>query len=122
MARLLRKTDALPLTELWHSPLARSRETAELLSEELGVDAKLTQVDGIEGDDDPATIAGRLKTRRTPVAMVGHEPHLSALLSLLVAGAAEPRRFILKKAAIVALERVDGNWAVRWQVSPKIVR
>jgi phosphohistidine phosphatase len=121
LARFLNKTDALPLTECWHSPLARSRETAELLSAQLGADAKLTQVDGIEGDDDPAAIVSRLKTRRTPIAIVGHEPQLSALLSLLVAGASEPRRFILKKAAIVALERVDGNWAVRWQISPEIV-
>ena len=86
LARFFKKNDALPLPEVWHSPLARSKETAELLVKRLSAKAKLTQIDGIEGDDDPAIVADRLKTRRTAVAIVGHEPHLSALLSLLVAG------------------------------------
>jgi phosphohistidine phosphatase len=122
LSRFLEKTDALQVPEIWHSPLARSKETAELLKENLARDAKLVQVDGIEGEDDPAVIANRLKTRRSALALVGHEPHLSALLSLLVAGAPEPRKFVLKKAATVALERIDGHWAVRWHVSPEIIR
>ena len=121
LARFFKKNDALPLPEVWHSPLARSKETAELLVKRLCAKAKLTQIDGIEGDDDLAIVAGRLKTRRTPVAIVGHEPHLSALLSLLVAGTPEPPKFVLKKSAVVALERTNGNYAVRWQVSPELI-
>ena len=121
LARFFKKTDALPLTEVWHSPLARAKETAELLIERLGAKAKLTQIDGIEGDDDPAIVAARLKARRTSVAIVGHEPHLSALLSLLITGTAEPARFILKKSAVVALDRTNGNYAVRWQVSTELI-
>ncbi|HTO04540.1 MAG TPA: phosphohistidine phosphatase SixA [Opitutus sp.] len=121
IARFFKKTESLPLTDVWHSPLARSKETAELLVKRLGAKAKLTQVDGIDGNDDPAIVAGRLKTRRTPVAIVGHEPHLSALLSLLVAGTAEPPKFVLKKSAVVALDRANGVWAVRWHVSPELI-
>ena len=121
LARFFRKTDALPLIEVWHSPLARSKETAELLVKRLCAEAKLTQIDGLEGDDDPAILAGRLKTRRTSVAIVGHEPHLSALLSLLIAGTPEPPKFILKKSAVVALDRTNGNYAVRWQISPELI-
>jgi phosphohistidine phosphatase len=121
LARFLKQTGALPLTELWHSPLARSRETAALLMEKLSAPAKLTQIDGLKGDDDPTIIAGRLKTRRTPVAIVGHEPHLSALVSLLIAGTAEPPRIVLKKSAVVALEQTEGEWAVRWHVSPEVI-
>jgi phosphohistidine phosphatase len=121
LARFLKKTDALPVTEIWHSPLARSRETAELLVKRLEVEARLKQVGGIEGGDDPAIIADRLKARRTDLAIVGHEPHLSALASLLITGAAEPPRFVLKKSAVVALERTAEGWAVRWHVSPEII-
>jgi phosphohistidine phosphatase len=121
LTRFLGKTDALPLVEVWHSPLARSRETAELLIEGLCSDAKLTQVEGIQGDDDPGIIAGRLKTRRTPLAIVGHEPHLSALVSLLIAGSPNPPRFAVRKSAAIALERVNGNWEVHWHVSPEII-
>ena len=121
LARFLEKNDALPLTEVWHSALARSRETAELLVKRLRSDAKLTQIDGIEGDDNPAILAQRLKTRRTDIAVVGHEPHLSAVLSLLVSGAAEPPKFALEKSAVVALQRTQGIWTVRWHISPEII-
>jgi phosphohistidine phosphatase len=120
MAKFLRKTDP-QFRMLWHSPLARSKETAKLLIRGLGVKTKLMEVAGLEGGDDVTIIAAQLKTRRQPLAIVGHEPHLSALASLLVAGTAEPSRFVLKKCAVVALERGEGNWCVRWQVSPEII-
>lgn len=122
IASFLKQSDAIAAGEVWHSPLARSIQTATLLRDRLGLEARLVEVKGLEGEDDPTIIAGRLKSRRQPVAIVGHEPHLSALLSLLVAGAPEPRKFILKKCAVVALEHADGQWAVRWQVSPEIVK
>jgi len=121
LAKFLRKNEALATGEFWHSPLARSRETAELLTKQIVAPAKLVEVSGLEGGDDPAKIAERLKTRKTPVAVVGHEPHLSALASLLVVGAAEPPRFVFKKSAVVALERTEGGWAVRWQISPELL-
>lgn len=121
VAAFLKETDALQVGEIWHSPLARSVQTAELIKERLSLDAKLVEVKGLEGEDDPSIIAGRLKARREPLAIVGHEPHLSGLLSLLVAGAPEPRKFVLKKCAVIALDQVDGQWAVRWQIAPEIV-
>lgn len=121
LARLLRKRELFDAREVWHSPLARSRETAELLVKGLGLRTKLVEVDGLESDDDPEIIAGRLKHRRQPLALVGHQPHLGRLLSLLVTGEGEPSRFVLKKCAAVALDRDDGVWAVRWQVSPEMV-
>jgi len=121
MAAFLKKTDALRVDEIWHSPLARSVETAKLLAKRLGLRAKLVEVDGLKGEDDPSVVAGRLKSCRLPLAIVGHEPHLSAFLSLLVAGAPEPRKFLLKKCAVVALEYDDGQWAVRWQIAPELL-
>lgn len=121
LAKFLRQNEALTTTECWHSPLVRSRETAELLTAQLGAPVKLIEVAGLEGGDDPSKIADKLKTRRTPVAIVGHEPHLSALASLLVVGATEPPRFVLKKSSALALDRDEGGWAVRWQISPELL-
>jgi phosphohistidine phosphatase len=121
LAKFFRNNEGLETHEFWHSPLVRSRETAELLTAQLGTPAKLVEIAGLESGDDPAKIAERLKSRKTPVAIVGHEPHLGALASLLVAGMAEPPRFVLKKSAAVALERAEGGWAVRWQVSPELL-
>jgi phosphohistidine phosphatase len=121
MAAFLKQSGALDTDEIWHSPLARSVETAELFVKKLKLKSKLVEIDNIEGDDDPRLIANRLKSRRQPLAIVGHDPHLSALVSLLVAGGAVPPRFVLKKCAVVRLERAGDVWAVRWHLSPEIV-
>jgi phosphohistidine phosphatase len=121
LAAFLKRSDALVTREVWHSPLARSRETAELLIKKLGVKAKLVETDGLHPENDPQRLAQRLETGNRPLAIVGHDPQLSALVSLLVTGATEPSRFILKKCTIVALERAEGVWTVRWQVSPEFL-
>jgi len=121
LAAFLKKSDAFATREIWHSPLARSIETAELLVEKIKLKAKLVEVAGLEPADDPRTIATRLKSRDQPLAIVGHDPQLSALTSLLVTGVAEPPRFLLKKSAVVALDYVEGIWVVRWHVSPEII-
>ena len=121
LAKFLRATGALEAAEIWHSPLVRARETAQGLAEGLKCDVPLREVDGLRSEDDPRIIAARIETLRAPVALVGHEPHLSALVSLLVARAAEPPVVVLKKCAAVRLDRVDERWALRWQVAPELL-
>jgi len=121
LADLLRDTKTFETGEIWHSPLRRAHETAGLLAKRLRDGTRLKEVAGLTPDDAVDRIAARLGDLRRPVAVVGHEPHLSALASLLVAGHAAPPRFKLKKCAALRLDRADGGWAVRWQVSPELV-
>ena len=121
LAKFLRQNGALRVDEFWHSPLVRSRETAELLKKQLESRATPVEVAGMEGDDDPAIVTKRLNKPRAKIAIVGHEPHLGALASLLIAGSAKPSRFILKKSAVIALENTAGTWAVCWQISPELL-
>ena len=53
--------------------------------------------------------------------LVGHEPHLSGLASLLVTGRTAPPRFLFKKCALLRLDREGDGWTVRWHVSPEVV-
>jgi phosphohistidine phosphatase len=117
----LREADVFEAAEIWHSPLRRAEETAVLLAARLGTKTRLVEAAGLRPDDAPNSILKRLNVLRHPVALIGHEPHLSALASLLVAGKAAPPRFVLKKCAALRLDRVEGVWAVRWQVSPELV-
>lgn len=121
LARCLGAHDGFQPAEIWHSPLVRARQTAELLTRHLAFDGSPVRVADIKPGDAPRTVARRLKTLRHSVALVGHEPHLSALASLLVAGQATPALFVLKKCAALALERGAGRWVVRWLVSPEIL-
>jgi phosphohistidine phosphatase len=121
LGRFLRGSGAFEAAEIWHSPLRRAEETAILLSKRLKAKVRLVETAGLRPDEAPNSILKKLNDLRRPVAVVGHEPHLSALASLLVAGKAAPPRFVLKKCAALRLDRVDGVWAVRWHVSPELV-
>lgn len=58
------------------------------------------------------------------VALVGHEPHLSALLSWLVAGSPTAARVELKKGAVACLDGRPrpGEMTLRWLVPPRVGR
>ena len=114
---------------VWHSPLARARETAELLVKELGLDALLIEVPGLLPEDDPAAMADRLDTTGNPVMIVGHEPQLGALATMLIRGKTEPVAFEFKKTAVLALEKTGGRhkksgrscWRIQWHFSPELL-
>src|SRR4051812_31533375 len=85
VAGFLRWNEMLATREFWHSPAVRAQDTAERFAARLKTKAKLREVTGLRNEDNPAIMAKRLKTLRRSVALFGHEPHLSALASLLVA-------------------------------------
>lgn len=121
ISRFLSEHDAFEVEEIWHSPLRRAQETAKLLAGRLRLTAQLREKAGLKPQDDPHSISRRLRQLAGPVAIVGHDPHLSALASLLVAGSAVPSHFVLKKCAVLRLDRSGNAWSVRWQISPEIV-
>ncbi|HEY1109614.1 MAG TPA: phosphohistidine phosphatase SixA [Opitutaceae bacterium] len=121
IARFLQRSRAFRPAAVWHSPLVRARETAQLLMKELSLATPLREVPGITPDDDPREIVPALINHPAPLALVGHEPHLSALASQLVTGATYPAVFAMKKGAVLALERGPGTrWVVRWHVEPDL--
>ena len=124
LAAFLRSGGEMQPAEIWHSPLIRASQTAELLAESLGLRVPLKRVPGLRSGDDPHLITPRLHPPHS-LALVGHEPHLSALGSLLVTGEAFPPVFVMGKCAILALERYKGGdtgcWAVRWHVAPELL-
>ena len=121
LASFLRASDAFAPEEIWHSPLVRAQQTAELLADRLKLDASRREVTGLAPMDDPRVIARRLAREKRALALVGHDPHMSALASLLVAGGMERPVFELKKCSMLALEHTAGGWLVRWHVSPELL-
>ena len=131
IAAWFRLNGALQPAQCWHSPLLRARATARILTEELGADILLVETPGLLPEDDPEDIANRLADY-PPVhdlALVGHEPHLSALATLLLRGRVKPLAFKLRKSAILTLDpdgdvhKRDGRprWRVRWHFSPELL-
>ena len=121
VGRLLREAEAIEAHQVWHSPFLRAQDTAVRLVKALQLDAELVCANGLRPSDEPEIIARRLRNAGKPVMVVGHDPHLSALASLLVFGRENPPRFVFKKCAVLRLDRETIGWTVRWLVSPELV-
>ena len=117
-------------TQFWHSPLARAKETAVLLRDGLAPSSALLENHALLPEHDPREIASRLDhlPPTACVAAAGHEPHLSALATLLFGGSPTHPAFVFEKGAILALQRDDavsigktGRWQVLWQIDPTLL-
>ena len=88
------------------SPLVRARETAEIIAAELKLKKRLAFADELKPGTDAKRLVPKIvrqKPARENVLLVGHEPDLSELISLLVAGHAGAG-FALKKGGLAKLE------------------
>jgi phosphohistidine phosphatase len=105
---------------------ARAWETARLLHEVTGW-PEPREAPELEAEKPAATALDLLRGRDdASVSLVGHEPFLSRLASILCAGDEETLRLELKKGS-VALVEVDGEprpgaGLLRWAVAPGILR
>lgn len=103
--------------EIWHSPLLRAVDTARRVAKIAGV-SRLRETPGLCPNDDPRIVAKRLGKIRRPVAIVGHEPQLSALATVLLGGRAETPVVIMRKGALLTLERTAGRFRIAALVAP----
>ncbi len=86
------------------SPYRRARQTAEPVAEALRLSGKLSESRALEPDRDPEEILSELEAEGYESALlVGHEPHLGALLGRLVTGA-DRVEIPLKKGAVARVE------------------
>jgi len=127
LARFLRSRGGLEVAAVWHSPLVRARDTARRLEAGLALGVARRCVAGLLPEDPPERVARLLARRVRPVLVVGHQPHLGALVGLLVAG--DPGREVVdfKKCALVRLACPqggggNGTWSIRWMVTPELAR
>jgi len=122
IAAIFHASGALQPGQVWHSPLWRARETAEILVRGLGLSRQtLVEVPGLLPEDDPAVIVRRLASGGEDLALVGHEPYLSALATRLVCGKGKPPVFEFKKGAVLCLENTGARWRIRWYFSPELL-
>lgn len=105
---------------LYHSPLLRAVQTAELLRPLLS--GGMVALPDLAKAPDEEMLA-HLEGER--VAVVGHEPHLGSLVAWLVAGDADRgERFCFKKGGFAALagELRPGAMTLQALVTPKLLR
>lgn len=126
MAAFLRPRGDIVVERVWHSPLLRARETADLFCDRLDITATRREIDGLLPYDDHRGIARRLSGFGYPLLVVGHEPHLGRLTSMLVCGNVDQDVVDFQKGAIVCLQRERTKsqailWRICWFLTPSLV-
>lgn len=88
------------------SPFLRARQTAEIVAGELNLKKRIEFFDGLVPGGNPRALIqalNELKPAPENVLLVGHEPYLSRLISLLVSGSADAA-IEMKKGGLCKLE------------------
>jgi phosphohistidine phosphatase len=121
MALLFMKS-GMQVTDIFHSGKTRARQTAEIMASRIAQGAEPKEKPGLSPMDDPANFAEALGKLHNPLMIVGHLPHLSRLVSLLITG--DPSHTIVnfKQGGVVDLEKdEEENWRLNWMVVPDII-
>ena len=107
------------------SPFARARQTAEIVADELKLKRRLKFSDELQPDGSAKKLFRQLhdlKPAPENILLVGHEPYLSRLISLLVSGD-ENTAIDFKKGGLCKLEaeklRAGKCAALAWLLTPK---
>ena len=107
------------------SPLVRTQQTAEIVASASSPKPPIINVDALAPDGSTAAVISELEkhSKRTRIAIVGHEPGIGELASKLIGMRAELE---FKKGAIARIDveilPPKGPGVLRWFVPPKFLR
>jgi phosphohistidine phosphatase len=107
------------------SPFVRARQTADVIAEAFNARKWVETTDSLAPSGSTKALIDRINRLKPPpedVLLVGHEPYLSELISLLVTGASK-MSLALKKGGLCKLEvarLTPGRCAaLEWLLTPK---
>jgi phosphohistidine phosphatase len=120
LARIVRSVDAVLA-----SPFPRAWRTAEILTEEAGWPHP-ERCDALQAGRPTQSLVETVRERSgvETLGLVGHEPDLSDLISVLLAGKTGAITVEMKKGGVAALD-VDEDLteaSLRWLATPKTLR
>ncbi|HKG53659.1 MAG TPA: phosphohistidine phosphatase SixA [Anaerolineales bacterium] len=109
------------------SPYVRARETAEILADTLKPKKKITFTENLIPSGNPELLIGEITDNYSVdnIALVGHEPHLSNLIGILVAESSK-MDLTLKKGGVCYLSaddlhHRDHRATLEWLLTPGIL-
>ena len=106
---------------VWHSGKLRARQTAEEFWRACNALAEFSATRDLQPDDPHAWIRDRLRGESRDIMLVGHYPHLPALLGLLTTGSTDSRG-AFPQHGVVALETQDDGetWKEVWRLEANL--
>lgn len=122
------RTLKVELDAIATSPLVRATETAAIVAAEFGGSPAPQPMPALAAGSAPAEVLTALKHLEPceSLMIVGHEPALSRVASLLISGSAEAAGIRLKQGGVIALELPDrierGAAQLRWMMTQRQLR
>ena len=128
MKKISRSLDrlGLQLDVILTSPYVRARDTAKILADRFSMTDKIYFSENLipPGNFEALVFEIHEKYDLANVALVGHEPMLSSLISWLTTGETEAR-IMLKKGGVAFLSSdslfQDGRAALQWLLTPALM-
>ncbi len=120
------KTLGIEFDYIISSPYVRAQQTAEILGDVLKLRKKIVISESISPMGDPNQLLAEINENYTvnSLAIVGHEPYLSNLISLLTAGGA-PIEMTFKKGGVCYLTTDDFHHTrkatLQWLLTPGVL-
>lgn len=106
--------------EIFCSGELRAKETADIVSERLGL--TYSEAWGLDPEDEPHEWLEKIgmEEGNREIMLIGHLPNLSGLISLLLVGE-ERDLVVLRKSAVACLEESKGSWRLSFLLTPELV-
>ena len=108
-------SDGIRVDRIVHSVKKRAEETARILQKEIAPGLKIERRKGLAPNDSIGDIALEIEKTDLSVAIVGHLPHLPALLAALLDWKDAP---LIGTSCAVHLRKSDNIWSVVSAYSP----
>jgi len=105
VAKFFKENIGLQVDRIVHSTKTRAKQTAEILAQYLNPTKGVSQESDLEPTADPNIWSEKLRRTNENIMIVGHLPHLSRLLSILILGTPEIEIVKFRYSNIVCLER-----------------
>lgn len=109
------------VAQIFHSGKLRAKQTAELFARYLVPVQVVKEQKGLAPLDDPHEAKLIVEQAEKSLMLVGHLPHLSRLVSLLVLGDTEKEVVRFRMGGVVCLSRKDDIWELNWVLPPELV-
>lgn len=116
----------IELDAIVSSPYVRARDTAMILAKEFDMKDKVSLSDSLIPPGNFETLISEIREKYDVenLALVGHEPMLSSLISWLTTGNTA-MKIVLRKGGVAFLSTenlyVDGRAALQWLLTPSLM-
>lgn len=116
------KSNDCQVDVVYHSIRLRARQTAEILHDRLKVKKALMERCDLSPNDAIDEIADFIDQQKSDVMIVGHQPFMGSLVSLLVTGQEHGNLVAFPTGAVAILEKKqNGPWLIAAMIDPKVL-